>query len=232
VRLLSGPALKAILAGIAGGLLAAAGYLLIWALWYAIVQNPYSGYAVDSRALQEGVFMLLLVPAVTAFFALTAETRAIETLKDALTVGVISGLTAGATLFVAAAAGLFRLFFGIVPGPYQCDSVMFCSATGYDGMINDPLPLFYFGPHGGDLSPLQGVLSIAFDVATDAIRFLFIPAVMTALCAAGIFYLLPFLLHVFEDPNERNGEKMLVTIAIGLLILAVISLPPMLFAHK
>jgi glycerol uptake facilitator-like aquaporin len=55
---------------------------------------------------------------------------------------------------------------------------------------------------------------------------------MTSLFALAIFYLWPQLYRIFEYPDERNTEKMLATLAVGLLIFAVILLPPMLFTHR
>jgi|AGTN01.2.fsa_nt_gi hypothetical protein len=229
-RLFSRPALKAIPAGIAGGLLAAAGYLLMWALWYTISPEPYSMDEV--RAVQEGLFMLLLVPAATAFFALTVDAKAIRTFKDVLAAAVISGIASGVTMLVVAAIGLFRMFFGVVPGPLYSEPMLFRGGTTYDYLITDPLQLFYFSPHGSTLSQLQGTLSVLFDVAVAVVRFSLFPTAMTVLFAFGVFYVWPQLYRIFDDPDKRNAEKMLTTLAIGLAIFALIVFPPLLFQHR
>jgi hypothetical protein len=229
MKIFFSPVRNALLIGVAAGFLAIAGYLLMWALWYALAPHPYSLYVVNARALQEGLFMLLIVPAVTAIFVLATNVRYLKTSGDAVLSAAVSGMVAGAVIFIAAVAGLFTLFFGLVPGPFQCEPVMFCGGTSYDWMINDPLPLYYLGPHGGMLTPLQGALSVLFDVLVVAFRSMLIPAFLTMIFAIAIFYLLPQIYHIFEDNEKHNLEKALVTFTIGLVVFTVIIIPPIAF---
>ena len=229
MKLISVLARNAILAGIGGGLLAIAGYLLMWALWYAIAPHPYYLYVVNARGLQEALFMFLLVPAATAIFVLAACANEIRSAIDAWLSSVLSGMVTGATVFIAAIAGLFGLFFGIVPGPFPYNSELFCGGTIYDWMIHEPLTLFRPGPYGPGYTPLQTVLSALFDIAVTAIRFMLVPAVVTAIFALAIFYLWPQLRRIFADPEKRNREKVMIMLALGLVIFALMVLPPMAF---
>ena len=231
MKILSSSDRNAILIGTAAGFLAIAGYLLMWALWYVIAPYPYSRYVINARAPQEGLFMLVIVPAVTAIFVLATNARHIRAGMDALLSALVSGLVSGATLFAAAAVGLFALFFRLVPGPFQCDPVMFCGGTIYDWIIHEPLPIFYFGPHGSMLTPLQGALSVLFDVMIAAVRFVIIPTILTVFFALAVFYLLPGLYRIFENSEEHNREKALLTLVIGLVIFIVIILPPIAFVY-
>ena len=175
--------------------------------------------------------MLVIVPAVTAIFVLAANAPHIRAGMDALLSALVSGLVSGATLFAAAAVGLFALFFSLVPGPFQCDPVMFCGGTISNWIIHEPLPIFYFGPHGSMLTPLQGALSVLFDVMIAAVRFVIIPTILTVFFALAVFYLLPGLYRIFQNSEEHNREKALLTLVIGLVIFIVIILPPIAFVY-
>ncbi len=81
------------------------------------------------------------------------------------------------------------------------------------------------------LTPLQGALSVLFDVAVQASWFVIVPALITVLMALAIFYLVPWLYRIFGDDSAHNHEKALLLAGIGLVIAAVIVFPPFVFVY-